>query len=235
MFLPRNPFAVSSAALLVTVLTAAPAVLPTSPAAAQTRAARRLTDAERKALDVFFSNFAETRVAPFRRDRVSDDQLISFALRHDEVNAPGRFRPVRDGDTFTPWLSASRVDETARRYFGRPVRRHHSFEERLGNPVGYKDGGYTWPAHDGGPEPFAQVTSWRVLGKGLFEARVTEYQPSGIGWDGDRHAAPSSWKRAAGPNNNVPVLHRRMRAVVRRVSEAGKGPRYVLVEFVEAE
>lgn len=165
----------------------------------------------RRALNTFFSNFAEARVPSFDRNMLGDRTLREFALAHLYIN---RFRDLKvsaDGQTVS--ASGPQVDRVTERYFGRTVTDH------AGAP-------YEIPLADGEPLPFAQIGSLVDLGDGHFRALGTLYTPAGPGTV-DVHADPATW---AALGDEAPTATDRFMAHLQQVS-GPKGPRYILLEY----
>ncbi|MGC4042872.1 MAG: hypothetical protein QM758_03635 [Armatimonas sp.] len=185
----------------------------------------RLSAAERRKLNTFFSNFVEAYLQPFRRNQLSDFALVSFAQFHEYLNSPNALK----GKYPRFAISASRVDSMCIYYFGKKVNRHQS--RSMNVSIGfsrheYRNGSYYFTiGGDGEAVSFAQIQKLRHLEGSLFEAEVIEYiAPNG--WDGDRHA--SSWRDSTG--DGIPEPERRFRGLIQKVGTE-KNQRFILLEY----
>jgi hypothetical protein len=185
-----------SAALAALVLAAGP-VLAATPV---------LDPALRKKLDTFFSNFAETNLESFEAGKLSDEEMLRFAIIHVGMNARKELKLDAGGDSGT--ASAALVDKVTLRYFDQKIEtgREPSYEVELG---------------DGEAIFFAQITGLTDLGGGLYSARGNIYGASS-GAVIDVHAAPSVWKKAGEDVERTATFEATIKAIEKR---------YVLVEY----
>lgn len=193
-------------------------------AAAQSPREAGLPATEWRAMNVFFSNFAEAGVEPFRRGAVSDEALARFGVLHTRINAPQRVERGRGTDER---VAARHVEAAALKYFGVSLARHRSFGLG-GDRVAFANGHYVFPGADGEVHPFAHVARWEDAGGGEFAADVSVYQGEDV--DGDVYGTSVAALRRGGMD--VRLLHE-MRARVRRVREGGRS-RYVLLDWLPA-
>ncbi len=76
-----------------------------------------MNDADWRALNVFFSNFCESRLGDFDADRWHDDTaLIAFAVSHNVINNRKLFR--EDAAEGQYYIGKDRVNATIEKYFG---------------------------------------------------------------------------------------------------------------------
>jgi hypothetical protein len=179
----------------------------------------RLTNAEQRRLNTYFSNFSEVFVEPFERGKITDKALIEFGVRHNLTNNNRLW--TKKG------LAAHYVDESARKFFGRGISQHHAPSEIYP----FKEGYYGLPTATGEGIAFSQVTGWRSLGKNEYRANITIYIASN-GWEGDRQAAMAAWRR--NDSADMPRVFQRMIATVRKET-SGKKSRYILLDYREVK
>ena len=131
--------------------------------------------AARDALDVFFSNFAETFTRPFTYDAVSNSELIKFGVMHVKIN---RSQMLRDYDA-TYWAVAKQeVDNAAYKYFGKHIVAQSSHEFPL---VGDE---FLLIKASGEGVRFAQIDSLTDNNDGSYTAFLQEF----VGESTDIHA-----------------------------------------------
>uniref|UniRef100_A0A7C4AFX3 Uncharacterized protein n=1 Tax=Fundidesulfovibrio putealis TaxID=270496 RepID=A0A7C4AFX3_9BACT len=164
---------------------------------------------EKRKLDTFFSNFAETMMPSFPAAGPSDKQMLEFATTHLAINAENSLK--KSPDAMTLFIPTDRVDAVTEKYLGRKLS-HHS-----GNR-------YAVPAASGEIYVFAQVDKLSPLGPDTFVAEGTVYYASS-GETLDPHASPSAWKKARKTVQPSGFF----KGVVRKVQEPG--PRFVLVQY----
>jgi hypothetical protein len=198
-----------------------------SPLAAQSAPEVRLDAPAWRALNVFFSNFAEANLPPFERDAVDDATLAHFGVMHHVLNDSERIEPAPRRRGYRR-LAARYVTATVAWYFGRPVSHH---EARAGEEDGlllFADGHYVFPDGDYEARPFAQVARLLDVGGGEFVAELGLYVlPQGAV---DIYATPVESLRRSGYEVHDAG---EQRALVRRVRESGR-ERYVLLEWLPA-
>jgi hypothetical protein len=198
--------------------------LTSTPATAQSGSEVRVSPQEWRRLNVFFSNFVEASVQPFRRGEVPPATLVQFGVLHILINAPQRVQR-EPGRPDYGRLSASDVTAEVTKYFGVPFSRHQS----LGGAyswIQYANGYYVFPRADGETYPFAQLNRLIDLGGGEFTATFSVYQMAD--YDVDRYGTPVEQLRRSG--YEVERLSE-MRGRIRRVRESGRD-RYVLLEYL---
>ena len=185
---------------------------------AQTPKAVVLTSTERKALNIFFSNFAEANVKSFTQSNgINDAEMINFGILHNYINSHSKFEPAGEYDVK---IKKSFLDETAKKYFGKTIANHKSIEG-----VAYSNGYYTIPQSDGEAYTFAQIGDLMDIGNSKFTADVNVYT-AGSGWTGDAHAKPSTW----GKGEDAPILSYKVKTIVTKNTNG----KYILNEYVIA-
>jgi len=187
----------------------------------------RLSVTEQRKLNTFFSNFSEARVEPFKRGGPSNKALIRFCLWHHGLNATGRIEMNKD---YSKWrLAARHVDETALKFFGRRVAHHEAPDAQFPYRSGYY---YNMLFGEGDPVPFSQLGKLYAVGGNEYRAEVNVFEPPSGAWDGDVHAAPSSWLdwEGMGP----PKRTARLRATIRKIM-SGSNTRYILLEYQQSK
>lgn len=182
----------------------------------------KLTPAEKKQLNTFFSNFSEVFLEPFAKDKISDTELIEFSIYHNYKNNEKRF--VRGGKEYQVKIKASYIDETVMKYFGKKITKHQSIDD---SGIEYKDGWYYTTDATGEEYDFSQIVSLSDNGNGMYTAMVNVYS-AGSGWVGDTHADEKAWKNAS--PDDVPRVTQVMKATLQKVTENGKS-RYILIDY----
>ena len=187
----------------------------------------RLDPEDWRALNVFFSNFAEAHVPPFRRGEVDDATLAHFAVMHHVLN-DSRLIEAAPGLPGYRRLAARHVTATVATYFGRPVSHHETRAGEEDGLVQFADGYYVFPEGDYEARPFAQVGHLVDVGGEEFTADVGLY----VLLEGsvDVYATPAEQLRRSGHEVGDAGA---MRARIRRVREGGRD-RYVLLEWLPA-
>ena len=178
-------------------------------------------------LDTFFSNFSEVYVEPFAKGKTSNKALISFGIRHNEINKPERVQTVHGSSALDQRIAAKLIEPSVEWYFGRKITKHESVPG-----YAYKNGYYYWPGADGEGPTFSQITKLMDLGNNLFRANVNTYSAAN-GWEGNTHGTVSEWKRAD-DGSGVPELTGKMTATIKKVGSGSK-QHYILVEYLEAK
>jgi hypothetical protein len=166
--------------------------------------------AEKKQLDTFFSNFSEAAVASFKKDSLSQEALLDFALAHIYINAPKSLK--RTPDKASAIIPAALVDKTTEKYFGQKLKQHQKSE-------------YLVPEASGEAYTFSQIVRLRAAGDDLFQAEGDIYV-AGSGSTLDPHGTPAAWKKAG---EEVQQLGE-FTALIKKVKSDGK-ERYILLEY----
>lgn len=163
----------------------------------------KMNAAQRAKLDKFFSNFTETSLSSFERNKVSDQVLIGFAISYIFDN---KSRVTQKGR-----VAASQVDASAAYFFGRKIKKHRSIE---GNA--FKNGFY-----EGGDAilerqipVFSRVKKLVSLGDQNYLVSVENYVGLPGAKDGDEK----------------PRVDQKVSATIRQVTSQGK-PRFILTSY----
>ena len=180
----------------------------------------RLPAPERRALETFFSNFAEAGVGAFREGHLAERDLIAFGVRHNYRNNFKRFENIKG--TGKVRIAARHVEESVRKFFGRGIANHRSLDRW----TVFRDGYYVMDAADGDAWDFSQVSEFRSLGHDWFSAVVAVFTAPNT-WGGDVHAPQSTW-RDDGPG--VPQFHKHFIGTIKRVTEHNQR-RYILLDY----
>jgi len=186
----------------------------------------KLTPAEKKQLNTFFSNFSEVFFEPFTKDKISDSKLIEFSVIHNYKNNEKRF--VKGGKEYQVKIKASYIDETVMKFFGKKITKHQSVED---TGIEYKDGWYYTTDASGEEFDFSQIVSLADNGNNLFTATVNVFSASS-GWVGDVHESEKEWKKAS--PDDVPRVTEVMKATLQKVTEKGKS-RYILIDYTRVK
>jgi len=75
-----------------------------------------MSDADWRALNIFFSNFCESRLGDFDAAGYDDTALISFAVSHNVINNRKLFK--EDAAEGQYYIGKDRVNATIEKYFG---------------------------------------------------------------------------------------------------------------------
>jgi hypothetical protein len=183
----------------------------------------RLSSAERRKFNTFFSNFSEAIVPPFsRKSGPKNQDLIRFGVFHNWINHLDLWKKTEDG-AFSR-IPARYIEESIDKFFGIKKVRHQAVDDS----ITYRDGYYYFPNADGEAITFSQMSRFRKgARKDEFIAEVQVYRGPN-GWEGDSQAPPSTWKDSGG---GKPEVTERRKATIRKVTEKGV-TRYVLVEYL---
>ena len=185
----------------------------------QTATSARLTNAEQRRWNTYFSNFSEVYVEPFERGKITENALIEFGIRHNMENNQHYW--TKQG------LAPRYVEASVMKFFGRKITHHHAPAPYYP----YKNGYYDYPTVGGEGIAFSQVTGLHALSKTEYRANVTVYV-AGNGWEGDPQASMPVWRRA--DPMDVPTVLHRMRATVRKETSGGE-PHYILLDYREVK
>jgi hypothetical protein len=99
----------------------------------------KISDAEARALNIFFSNFCETSFGDFNAKARDDQALIAFAAHHNVINNRKLFK--EDKAEGKAYIGKGTVDATIEKYFGLKGVTPQSAEDGF---VIYKNGKYYW-------------------------------------------------------------------------------------------
>ncbi len=179
----------------------------------------KLSTTDKRALDTFFSNFAEVGLGSFTQsDGIKNEEMINFGILHNYINKRKVFVNV---DENTVKIKKEYIEESVNKYFGKKSIKHKSIEG-----VAYSNGYYTMPLADGETFRFAQIAKLVDLGSQKFEAQVNVFSASS-GWTGDTHANPSAY--ATTDIGDAPSVDSKVKAILLK-DEKGK---YTLLEYVK--
>jgi hypothetical protein len=169
----------------------------------------KLSAAEKKQLNTFFSNFSEAAVEGFKQDSLSQEALLNFALAHIYINVPKSLKRTKDGASAI--IPAALVDKTTEKYFGQKLKQHQKSE-------------YLVPEASGEAYKFSQITKLTAAGNDLFQAEGVIYA-AGSGSTLDPHGTPAAWKKAGEEVEQIG----KFTALIKKV-KSGK-ERYILLEY----
>jgi hypothetical protein len=172
----------------------------------------KMNRALQRKLNTFMSNFSEGYVRPFARGKISDEQLVNFALHHEWCN--------RKRNLSAP-VPAVRVERLAMYYFGAKVKRHGSLAGST-----YKSGQYHHTISDGDPMPFAQISRLVDMGNGEFVVYTNEYEthdadPQG-NYSPEKNAHTNVWEGAR--------FTGKRKGTIKQVG-SGARRRYILLDY----
>lgn len=184
----------------------------------------KLSPAEKKLMNTFFSNFSEVLMEPFTRESITDMELIQFAVSHNYRNNEKLF--TKGGEEYQVKIRARYIDDTVNKFFGRKIIQPQSIEG-----IDYKDGWYYTTDASGEEYLFSQIVSLHDNGNGIFTAKVNVFQ-AGSGWTGNVHGDEKEWRKSS--PDDVPEVLEVMEATLRKVKEKGKS-RYILTDYVKVK
>lgn len=174
---------------------------------------------EHRALNVFFSNFAEVFLLPFEAGEIHDSELLRFGFFHNYVNNTSRL----NYKGYEAYVHEEHVLESIEKYFGT----HRPLEnlDRGQIPMEYRDGYYFYPAADGETPPFAQLVEIYDHHDGTYQAVFDIYEALSL--DVFSYEPKSHWSEEVKTNTQ---FVRRMESQIRR-----KGERFILLSYEEQE
>jgi len=183
-------------------------------AAAGALAGETLSAAETRKLNTFFSNFSEARMARFTPVSLSDEALLSFAMKHNYIN---NFKSLKQStDQLSVLVPATLIDRTTTKYFGRTLHAHS------GAP-------YSVLMADGEPLPFSQIRTLTALDDHRYQADGLVYLPGGPD-PIDIHANPNIWNKDGVEVETIG----RFTAIIKKETTDG-GERWILTEYAVIE
>lgn len=133
----------------------------------------KLNVVEKDQLNIFFSNFSESKVRSFQQNSLTRAALLNFALDHIYKNADKSLKRSKDGSAVI--IPAALIDKTTEKYFGHKIQTHEKSE-------------YLVPLASGEAYTFSQVTRLVSAGKDLYQAEGIIYMTSSGGTQ--THMAP---------------------------------------------
>lgn len=151
----------------------------TAPVFAAENLLSKMKDADWRALNIFFSNFCETRLADFNGTKYDDAALINFAVQHNVINNAKLFKPDKaGGPSGTSYIERKNVDATIEKYFGIKGVKPQSVED---SPIIYKNNRYYWDEIFEGAPWFAggQAVELYDAGNRTMTAVVEFYEDDG--------------------------------------------------------
>ncbi len=180
------------------------------PSLATAQAEVKLSAAEKKQLNTFFSNFSEVAMESFKQGSLSQEALLKFALDHIYKNDYKSIKHSQDGNTAI--IPAALVDKVTEKYFGQKVQKRQKSK-------------YQVPEASGEAWWFSQISRLTQAGNDLFQAEGVIYVASS-GSTIDMHANPASWKKSGEDEvGRVGTFS----ALIKKV-RPGKTP-YILLEY----
>lgn len=81
-----------------------------------------LSGIEEEKWNLFLSNFSEVRLKPFKRDGISEQELIRFGILHTWLNERSLISRNNEADI----VAAETVEKAVEKYFGRTIANHAS-------------------------------------------------------------------------------------------------------------
>ncbi|SDZ15438.1 zinc-ribbon domain-containing protein [Tindallia californiensis] len=174
---------------------------------------------EHRALNVFFSNFAEVFLLPFEAGEIRDSELLRFGFFHNYVNNTSRMN-YRE---FEAYLREDHLFESIDKYFGIDMTERNPDRGQI--PMEYRDGYYFFPAADGETPPFAQLVEIYDLHDGTYQAIFDIYEA--LSFDVFSYEPKSHWSEEVKTNTRVA---RRMESQI-----TIKGERFILLSYEEKE
>jgi hypothetical protein len=171
---------------------------------------------EHKALNTFFSSFAETNLLSFTTGTLKDDEMLKFALWHIAFNDTKSFKKKNgSGPLGEIVIPASAIDRLTEQFFGKKIQNHEKQS-------------YLFDVATGEVDVFAQVDAFVAQQDGTVLAKGTVYYTR-AGTKLDRQATMAAWKKAG---KQVRVQGT-FSGIVKEVGTAEK--RYVLLEYTTKE
>lgn len=166
----------------------------------------KLDSAQKRKLDTFFSNFSEAGMESFKKDALSDEAMLNFALTHNYINNRKALKTSKDGQSAI--IPADMVDKATVKYFGR----------RINKPL---NPSYAVSLADGEAYTFSQISRLVNMGDHLYQAEGVIYS-TGSGGTPDPHGTPAEWKKKGEDVSGVATFS----AIIKAESE-----RYILLEY----
>ena len=126
-----------------------------------------MPETDRRAANIFFSNFSEAFFWEYSRENKDDDYLISFAFIHNLLNNADEIIWQQDRDG----ISGKAVNRTLDKYFGVTIPLK-STSNADGDPWIYEDNVFWKPASDGESfDYFSIVSDMYDMGDGTLQAK----------------------------------------------------------------
>jgi len=173
---------------------------------------------QKRKLDTFFSNFVEAGVRPFEPGALTDEDLIAFGFRHNQINAWNKHKSHNDSND---WFSASDVSTSAIKYFNIGIKKHHAISGLL-----FDGQDYGVPGAAGDGVLFAQVARLSDLGNGMYRADIKIYERTTGEDPQDTHIDPARMAKQGTPVS----MRSEMSGWIRSVGD-GSQAHYILVAY----
>ena len=185
-----------------------------------------LSKEERENFNIFFSNYSEVYLKPFKKDQVPNSELINFGFFHNYINVFKRFKVIDDYYL----LPAEYVEESVYKYFGVNVK-HESVDQYLT----YKNGNYYFPVADGESRPFSHIDKLFDLGNDNYLAYISVYKEKTFESVSMKEGLNYLYKNFEDWDEKYKdeiELIQKMKATIKKVTENGK-TRYILIDYLE--
>lgn len=171
-------------------------------------------------LNIFFSNFSETRLESFEKDNISEDMLINFAIRHNVLNNRNN---IEKYDDYNGKISKKTIEQTILKYFGIEFNKHKSTQE-----FKFENDYYILAYADGDTPDFSSVTKIIDDGNNYYTCYVDIYSPQVVdGYPDNRYDSPDKWNMPA--DVPTPNLTSKIIATIRKQSDDS----YILIEYTK--
>ena len=169
-------------------------------------------------LNIFFSNFSEAMLESFEKDKISDDMLIDFAMRHNDLNNQNI---IEKHDDLHGKIPKKTVEKTILKYFGKVFNNHKSTQQYK-----FENGYYILPYADGDTPDFSSVTKVVDDGNNYYTSYVDIYSPQVVdGYPENRYDSPDKWNMLE--DIPIPKLTSKVKATIRKESDG----RYILIDY----
>lgn len=173
-------------------------------------------------LNIFFSNFSEVALESFEKDKISEDMLINFAVRHNVIN---NWNIVEKHDDFHGKIPKEIIEQTILKYFGKAFNNHKSTQEYK-----FENGNYILAYADGDTHDFSSVTKIIDNGNDYYTAYVDIYSPQVVdGYPENPYDSPDKWNMFEG--TSIPKLTWKVKATIKKESDG----RYILIDYNESD
>ena len=123
----------------------------------------KLSPAEKKNMNTFFSNFSGVFTESFTKDTLTDEAMIRFSVRHIYRNSSSLF--VKSGKDYRVKIKAFHIEAAAEKFFGTKIGAHKSVED-----IDYLNGWYYITEASGEVQFFSQVKNMFDNGGGIYTA-----------------------------------------------------------------
>ena len=169
-------------------------------------------------LNIFFSNFSEVALESFEKDKVSEDMLINFAVRHNVIN---NWNIIKKHDDFHGKIPKEIIEQTILKYFGKAFNNHKSTQEYK-----FENGNYILAYADGDTHDFSSVTKIIDNGNDYYTSFVNIYSPQVVdGYPENPYDSPNKWNMFE--DTPIPELTWKATATIRKESDG----RYILIDY----